>query len=496
MRNILLTSGFVICFISLFAVNVLTLHNGHNWGDDFAQYILHAKNILAHRGYTSGIMIDNPVVYPPGYPLLLTPLLKNFGLDFRILKCINVIFWYGSILLLYGLFLGRMGKGMAMASCLLMAASSYFFIFKQNVLSDVPFLFFVILSVTTFTKYCLMKERSQDKRKRVVYLILFAASSCCAFWTRSIGVVLFLSAVFYFLARDRDWYRAVGAMVVGVGAFYIQTALIGIHQGYWEVFKEQFMVAAVFVIHNYSLVFSSLAWFFVPGTTAVTAKFFSFVDTSLVVLGPLLLVVIIVSSVRAVKKQCFSFYACFAFFYFWALVVWTAFAHSPESFSRYVLPLVGYVLMVSVEKTHALIGTMKGFFLHRIVKAGFVTVFGVVLAINIINIKTHFLLNDDVLFTDDNQRLFAWVKDNVGENESYVFLKPRAMALMTGRVGTMLWTQPDQKDHWQQRIDKLGVSYLIMGKNANENFMRYLEQNRDFSKVVWENGSYKIFKVL
>lgn len=493
MRNNFFTSGFILCFILLFAVNVFTLHDGHNWGDDFAQYIMHAQNILEHREYTSGIMIDNPVVYPPGYPFLLAPLLKVFGLDFRVLKLVNVIFWYASVFLLYGLFLEKVGKGMAMASCLFMASSSYFFIFKQNVLSDVPFLFFVILSITAFTRHC---ERSQDRRKDVFYLALFAISSCCAFWTRSIGMVLFLSAAFYFWVREGNGYRAVGMIVLGAGAFYVQVALIGIHQGYWEVFKQQGMAAAGFILHNYSLIFSSLAWVFIPGMTAVTAKFFSFVDVFLVVVGPLLLAAIIVFSVRAVIKRRFSFYACFAFFYFWALVAWTAFAHSPQSFSRYVLPLVGYGVMVGVEKAHILVAKMRGLFLPKIVKAGCVAVLGSVLTVNVVNIETHFSLNDDVLFTDDNQQLFAWVERNVREDEFYVFLKPRAIALMTGRVGTMLWTQPGQKDHWRQRMDRLGVSYLIMGKNANKNFMRYLEQNQDFFRVVWENGSYKIFKVL
>jgi hypothetical protein len=48
-------------------VNILTLNSGHNWGGDFAQYILHAQNILGHRPYSGDIMIESPLVYPPRF---------------------------------------------------------------------------------------------------------------------------------------------------------------------------------------------------------------------------------------------------------------------------------------------------------------------------------------------------------------------------------------------------------------------------------------------
>ncbi|HEV2672560.1 MAG TPA: hypothetical protein VGU74_15810, partial [Gemmatimonadales bacterium] len=60
-----------------------TIRAGHGWGDDFAQYILHARNIAAGVPYTQTGYIynpDNPEVgpraYPPGFPVLLVPVVK------------------------------------------------------------------------------------------------------------------------------------------------------------------------------------------------------------------------------------------------------------------------------------------------------------------------------------------------------------------------------------------------------------------------------------
>lgn len=145
---------FTLCFFTFVIINIATIQDGHNWGDDFSQYILHARNIIEGREYTRDIMLDNPVVFPPGFPLFLVPWMKGFGLNFKVLKTFNVMFWYLHILLLYPIFLKRVGREMAAICSLVLMTSSYFFLFKQNILSDVPFLFFTTLAIYVFTKYC------------------------------------------------------------------------------------------------------------------------------------------------------------------------------------------------------------------------------------------------------------------------------------------------------------------------------------------------------
>lgn len=85
---------FILPVLALILASQLALlRPGQGWGDDFAQYIHHARNLLEGRPYADIGLIENPAVtnlgpryYPPGYPMILGPVLAVFGLDFTALK--------------------------------------------------------------------------------------------------------------------------------------------------------------------------------------------------------------------------------------------------------------------------------------------------------------------------------------------------------------------------------------------------------------------------
>src|SRR5215218_8467038 len=68
----------LVLLITYFVLAIVTMDGGHAWGDDWAQYILHARNLLTGAPYgETGYIFnpDNPSVgpstYPPGVPFLL-----------------------------------------------------------------------------------------------------------------------------------------------------------------------------------------------------------------------------------------------------------------------------------------------------------------------------------------------------------------------------------------------------------------------------------------
>ena len=97
-RPTIINVAIILLIVASIFLNITTLKDGHNWGADFAQYIIHAKNVLAHKPFTDGVMLDNPFSYPPGFPWLIAPVIKIFGVNFIILKFLNIIFWYLSLL--------------------------------------------------------------------------------------------------------------------------------------------------------------------------------------------------------------------------------------------------------------------------------------------------------------------------------------------------------------------------------------------------------------
>src|SRR5262245_23877625 len=87
-----LLAAALIAFI--IAVQWWALPKGHDWGDDFAMYVSHARNLVEGRDYSDTGYIFNPHYshvgprnYPPVTPLLLTLPYAAFGPDLYVMKC-------------------------------------------------------------------------------------------------------------------------------------------------------------------------------------------------------------------------------------------------------------------------------------------------------------------------------------------------------------------------------------------------------------------------
>jgi len=93
----------------ILALGLLIIQPGHNWGGDFALYIEQAialsegslnelyeqnKFAMEHSQYALG-----PFLYPIGFPLILSPFIAVFGLDFMLLKYVVFFFSLGSFVL-------------------------------------------------------------------------------------------------------------------------------------------------------------------------------------------------------------------------------------------------------------------------------------------------------------------------------------------------------------------------------------------------------------
>ena len=108
-RNTRVFFMIIIVISGLLMIGNLT--TGHDWGGDFAGYIMQARSLAegtldafieANRFAVEQSSITiGPVAYPWGYPLLLSPLYAAFGLDMFALKMIGVLCCLLLLLLLW-----------------------------------------------------------------------------------------------------------------------------------------------------------------------------------------------------------------------------------------------------------------------------------------------------------------------------------------------------------------------------------------------------------
>ena len=227
-----------------------TIRPGHQWGDDFAMYIMEARNIASLHSYTDTGFIYNPArptyaprAYPPGYPLVLAPVYRMFGLSFTPMKVEIILMFVGALFLLGLLVLDELPLPYVALLLALIGFAPKFTQFKNNVLSDIPGMFFVVLVL-------LLAKRERDWQRAVRSPILYGAflgmAMYMAFATRTLAIVVVAAVV---AGQLFTAHRLSRSMVVGVGVFVVlaavQTLLLGSTLSYFEALHPTFLVSAV-----------------------------------------------------------------------------------------------------------------------------------------------------------------------------------------------------------------------------------------------------------
>ncbi len=486
---------FLIIGVSI-GINIVTIKDGHNWGGDFSQYIMHAQNILQGKAYASNIMLELPVVYPPGYALLIAPVIKYAGVNFPLLKLLNVFFWFLSIAFMYPIFCQRMSRTHAVLSSLVLCYSSFFFSFKQNVISDVAFVFFSNASLYFFVRFlsALQESSNREVERRILFLFFIIVASM-AFMIRTAGVILFIAATFYLLFIKKNFKALGGIILAFLCVLFWQRSIIGVQIGFFSDIKESPLLFFATALKNISLSFRSALWFFIDPHTQATQGIYFVLDKMMAYLGGFFCLLILYYFIKGVVKKTLTFVGCFSFFYFLMLVAWSGFPHHPANFSRYVLPVIGPLLIYMVEKIDKPISIV---YIKRKEKWRLAVNYFLIslLVVNLFNIGGNFDFNDDVLFQEKNQELFTWIKSHLKEKDHYMIWQARPVRLMTDHLGAVPWRY--KKGHnvrLSQRVKELNIRYIIATKGYDDQLIQLLKTISQVT-LVWENSAYEIYKVL
>ncbi len=188
MRAALSPKEYLIPVLIAFSIGVICIHNqfdGVDWGDDFALYVRQAKaltvgnigEVLQQNRFSvdnSGWHSFSPYSYPWGWPLLMAPVYVLFGLDYEVLKLLEVVAFCVFVLVFFGLLRRRVGLVPATILTLLFAVSRAFNGATDTVLSDLPYLCFAFVSLW-FMDRCRESGRLLSDRRALVGLGLLLA---------------------------------------------------------------------------------------------------------------------------------------------------------------------------------------------------------------------------------------------------------------------------------------------------------------------------------
>jgi hypothetical protein len=148
----------------------INVRDSHDWGDDFAQYLIQARNLVEFKLQTAnGLIVDKEspeyavAAYPVGFPLLLAPVYFISGLEIRPFLSLISLFLVSAGMLCFSFFRNKSGEAISLLIVLLFCFNPQVLELKKQILSEIPFLCFICL--------LMVWRESDDFRKKHAWLI-------------------------------------------------------------------------------------------------------------------------------------------------------------------------------------------------------------------------------------------------------------------------------------------------------------------------------------
>jgi hypothetical protein len=503
--------ALLVCISGVLLLGHLT--QDHNWGDDFAAYIMQAKSIteLTPAAFVESnrFTIDQssrplgPTAYPWGLPLLLAPLYGIFGLNLIALKAVNVVSWLLFLFVLWFAFRGSHPGLLFLLLVSLFALNPTLLSYSNDILSDLPFLL-----ASTFCVSLIQKLVAHDRRliSPVTDKLIIGITIAFAFFIRTNGALLLLMLAFTqvvsWLERQpfsiqlttRD-ERLCGAFT-RVFDFITDSSLRFKPQSLVPYFVFFFLViisswvmpdgGASHVSHLKGIsirsIESNLHYYF-----GLMSEFFSGTRNSSVIYG----VTIPLAIVGAARR----FRSDYPAILYVILVVLFQIIWPYQAGLRYLLPILPFYLSFALSGFESFWTGTKS--LERAFRKTlcYVSILLVILSFSATSLITVYwnMKTPEVKggpFASNSQEMFSYLVNNTAEDSVVVFFKPRVLRLMTDRQSIMI-----------DKVEQIGRGdylCLYLRKDAVDQVpdvevQRLVEQKAAW--IVYENDDFKVYRL-
>ena len=444
----------IIILIISMVIGFSHLTRGHEWGDDFASYIMQAKSIVnwdmqEFVEYNS-ITINQsssqigPVAYPWGYPLILTPVYAVKGISPLGLKLPGLFFFSGFVICFYFMMRTRLARTESLLLVSLFAFNPILIDFLDQILSDIPFLF--------FSTQALLLMMNEKKRSTLDYVLLGVVLSL-AFFIRTTGILLFASFLAVELLKiwkyrtNRqsaiDIFRQIFTVCITFGFLWLIYSLLfpGGSESYFDQLKGFSFEIALRFIKDYFQLFSAFFGQF------IIWKYLYYVLFIFFLIGFWL------------RRRDDLIFVIFFSLWMFMLITWPIW-QGP----RFIFPLLPIFIYFTFQGNKAVINKLPEAYHQlgqRIFFGFWILIAGIFLFNSGINAYTNLRNNRSINgpFDPFSIQVYDYVKEKTSPDSVIVFFKPRAMRLMTDH-DTIMSTECDRMS--------LG-DYIVLSRKVGEN---------------------------
>lgn len=490
----------------LFAISLLLsfcmIYQGKSWGGDYSQYFAQTRALATGTVDSwyqkNSFIIFNSVpgaigsdVYPWLWAILLLPFQLTIGLEaYTVLKIYSSLYLASAVALLFGIFRRRLQPSKAFfLTCFLAFNANY--LFDVNALdSDIPGFFFAVLSVFVIDRY--LENRSL--RPAVLSgVTVFLAVQC-----RSMSMTLLLALACFDLLQTvmlivrknitRSKIRKnLGIVILPYLTYGVLTGIVnvilpragGTYGSYFTLDRS----TLVFNLQTYFDVFSS---YFGSDVNAS-----SHILTHVIFLAVLITAIIgmVLTFVRQAKRTekhldpdlFLIIYSCGTM----VMLLLYEFFRTAFTFSVFPFLLLFFELGYAALQREIRNLSVRDFFRNAVAAlsiASLIVIFANSCAyIYAVRVR-HFALND--VTSEDAVDTFAYIRDNLNEDDVVFFFKPRVLYYYTG-VSSYYWFDADHLDL---------ADYVLIGPaGAGEELMDKVK-NPDAYTQVYENRQFTLYQ--
>lgn len=427
--------------------------------DDFAGYVMHAEHLAEGQPYALKF-IESPhavaitPAYPPVFPLMLAPVYKVFGLNLVAMKVVVAL----SFLVFLILFLRLVGLPpyARLALVFIVSFNPLFWNYRNYVLSEIPYLMFSVAALLTVERvYRNLTANEWHWREAALTAFLI----CCAYGTRTMGIVLIPALILVDLMKFKRPSRFLLLVLVSTALFAAAQTLLVSPKTYARM--TDYAPASVWKMTVFYGKTLSYVW-----ANGVSKKFqiaFALLFTGFSAAG-------LVRSLR--KPTIVEFYMLG---YVAVLVTFTS-----EDGLRYLLPILPFYFYYAAKEFTGMGRRWRPAVGSLVIAAIALTYAG--------NFRAEAKQPDvrDAAF----QQMCEFIRDHTGAEDMVVFIKPRTVTLYTGRPSTRLTDDYSESAEFLKTVNAKIIVEASWGTPIWRDFIA-----RNGSEKLFENSEYKVFRL-
>lgn len=478
----------LLCCIPLFFINI---KNSHEWGDDFAHYIHQAKNIVEGIPQTETGYIFNerfPVLGPPvcmsGFPLLLAPVYYFFGLDFIAFSYFITCFFVLLFLLLFSFLKNFMKDWQAFLLVIILLANPWMLNFKLEIISDIPFACFLLLGFLVYLK----------AEKNYATAIVLGLIAGYLISIRMVGISFSISIALNELrlaVSQKSVLRNKSFFLLGI---LVPVIAISFHYTLNYVLFELKANSASVPLSIFSLhkIFDTITFNTYYYLQVYQDLFFGNWDNTYAFAPTLLKNFFLCFTLLGFYYHAKNNFSILEFFCLVYMSILLCYNYTGSGF-RYLIPVLPFGLVYFYTSL-------------KLVVTYFTLNKNATIAASLAIVLLAYQYDWQKIYRERNYiiegpmrmpciELMKYICETTKPSDKFIFAKPRALALLTGR--TFFCNHPDESfDIIQQQVHQYSISYIITyEKMPNNALLKFIDVESEKMNLVWHNELFKLYKI-